>query len=119
MSVRMGTPRRLLMPDTTLHPPSMPGPLNDFSDVRLALSYDALKMRGTPQREAIVTSDSAIIDACASLSMTHGPAMSARGAPPPRATAPAMTRVVSRIRRCRLLPVVWLLAASCAGGWPR
>ena len=40
-------------------------------------------MSGTPQREAIVASDSAIIDACAALSMTHGPAMSASGAPPP------------------------------------
>ena len=73
----------------------MPGPRNDFSDVRFALSYDALKMSGTPQRDAIFTSDSAIIDACASLSMTHGPAISARGAPPPRATAPAVTRLVS------------------------
>ena len=29
----------------------MPGPRNDFSDVRFALSYDALKMSGTPQRD--------------------------------------------------------------------
>ena len=35
----------------------MPGPRNDFSDVRFALSYDALKMSGTPQRDAIFTSD--------------------------------------------------------------
>ena len=34
-------------------PASSPGPRNDDSDVRLALSYDALKMSGTPSRAAI------------------------------------------------------------------
>src|SRR5688500_13745692 len=102
MSVRIGTPRRFLMPERIFNPSSMPGPRNDRSDVRFALSYDALKMSGIPQRDATFASDSAIVDACASLSMTHGPAISARGAPPPMATAPAITRVVPEIGRAHV-----------------
>ena len=42
-------------------PPS-PGPRNDVADVRFALSYDALKMYGTPARRAMSRSASASLD---------------------------------------------------------
>src|SRR5688500_10328056 len=97
----------------------MPGPRNDVSEVRFALSYDALKMSGTPQRAAIFASDSAMKVACASLSITHGPAISARGAALPSGTAPAITCVGSGIRRCLPQPVVPHLIVAFADGFPR
>jgi hypothetical protein len=51
--------------------------------------------------------------------MTHGPAISARGAPPPIATAPAMTRAVPDIRRCRPRPVAPRPTVPCADGLRR
>src|SRR5687768_17809100 len=112
----MGTPMRFLMPERTFKPSAMPGPRNDFNDVRFALSYEALKMKGTPHRAATFASDSAIIDACVSLSITQGPAISARGAPPPIGTLPAITRAVSAIRRCRPPPAGQCLIVFCADG---
>jgi len=77
-------------------PSFSPGPRNAFTEDRLALSYDALKMYGTPASAAIFATFSAIIRACFSLSITHGPAIRNRGFPPPRRNAPsAISRVVS------------------------
>src|SRR5215471_16194239 len=90
MSVRIGTPAASRTCPRTRRPCSSPGPRNDFDEVRLALSYDALKTSGTPARRVISTSASAVSTACASLSMTHGPAMST-SAPPPNVTLPAAT----------------------------
>src|SRR3954467_555525 len=53
-------------------------------------------MKGTPARRAISRSASAVSIACASLSMTHGPAMSASG-PPPRLTPPTSTGDTTRL----------------------
>src|SRR5262249_44929278 len=50
---------------------------------RLALSNEALKINGTPTRAVMSTSCPAISATWASLSMTHGPAMSAKGRPSP------------------------------------
>src|SRR5918997_5375809 len=96
-------------------PFSMPGPRNDLNEVRFALSYDALKISGIPQRDAIFATDSAIIEACSPLSITHGPAMSAMGAPPPMDTAPAEIRSGCPIRRCRPLQGEGC-GLPCAGG---
>jgi len=54
----------------------------------LALSYEALKMYGTPASAAIFATFSAIIRACVSLSITHGPAIKNSGFPPPRRKEP-------------------------------
>ena len=60
--------------------------------MRLALSYDALKMNGTPARRRDVADRCGQRpSACASLSMTHGPAMSTSGVPPPIVMAPIVT----------------------------
>ena len=45
--------RASLTRPSTRSPSSRPGPRNEVSDVRLALSYDALKMYGTPHRAAM------------------------------------------------------------------
>src|SRR3954463_9234308 len=63
-------------------PSSMPGPRKLEMDVRLALSYDALKMYGIFSFCASAAIASAIFMACASLSITHGPAMRKSSAPP-------------------------------------
>ena len=74
MSVRIGTSKRALIAASTRRPSSSPGPRNERPDVRFALSYDALKMNGTPTRARDV-GELGRRDrvACASLSMTHGP----------------------------------------------
>ena len=99
MSVRIGTPNRALMPASTRSPSSRPGPRNERPDVRLALSYDALKMKGTRARRAISARLPARSTACCSLSMTHGPAMSTNGLPPPIARSPSLTGVTALIIR--------------------
>jgi len=48
-------------------------------------------MNGMPARPAISRIAAASDRACASLSMTHGPATSASGAPPPTVTGPIVT----------------------------
>ena len=48
---------------------------------------------------------SAIISACFSLSMAHGPPMRASGAPPPMVTRADPDRRASRLTRCRGLVV--------------
>src|SRR5216684_7085514 len=75
-------------------PSLSPGPRNDFSDERLALSYEALKIYGTPWSPAMRWMLSAIFMACASFSITHGPAIRKRGWAPPMRTFPtAISRV--------------------------
>src|SRR5262249_31178912 len=90
MSVRIGTPAISRTRPSTRRPSVSPGPRNDAPDVRFALSYDALKMNVTPARRAMSRSASAVSMACASLSMTHGPAMSV-SAPSPTRALPAVT----------------------------
>src|SRR5262245_55337781 len=82
-------------------PSRRPGPRNDPPEVRLALSYDALKMKGTPRRRAIAARRPARSVACASLSMTQGPAMSTSGCPPPMARPPIVTGFTDLIIRAR------------------
>src|SRR5687768_8600595 len=53
-------------------------------------------MYGTFRSAAIRMRRSAVISACRSLSMAHGPPISASGAPPPIVTGPTWTAVVMR-----------------------
>src|SRR4051812_19114600 len=95
-------------------PSSRPGPRNDRTEVRFALSYEALKMNGTPARRVMSRSASAVSIACASLSITHGPAMSASG-PPPRLTPPTSTGETTRLPyhgRCGRLALRQLVAVA-------
>ena len=80
----------------TRNPSTSPGPRNDSSDVRLALSYDALKISGTPTLRAMAFNARAVASAWSRLSMTQGPAMTTSGAPPPSGTFPSNTRVTAR-----------------------
>src|SRR5580698_7360389 len=75
MSVRTGQPKRFLIPARILSPRARPGPRNDLPLVRLALSNDALKMRGMPRSAVSPTRCFAIETASASDSSTQGPAM--------------------------------------------
>src|SRR5205823_9982417 len=56
-------------------PSARPGPRKLRIEVRLALSYEALKMNGTFSERVTPLMTSAMNSACFSLSMTHGPAM--------------------------------------------
>src|SRR5260370_40592675 len=47
-------------------------------------------MEGTTASAAILATFSAIVRACASLSITHGPAIRKRGLPPPRRNEPRL-----------------------------
>ena len=62
MSVRIGTPAASRTRPSTRTPSSSPGPRNDAPDVRFALSYDALKTKGTPARRVMSRSASAGLD---------------------------------------------------------
>ena len=90
MSVRIGTPCRALIAASTRRPSARPGPRNERPDVRFALSNEALKISGTPTRRAISSSAAAMAIACASLSMTHGPAISTSGLPKPMGMSPTL-----------------------------
>src|SRR6188472_1671550 len=115
MSVRIGTCAASFTRARTRTPSVSPGPRNDFADVRLALSYETLKMKGTRARRVMSRSASAVSTACASLSMTHGPAMST-SASPPRLTPPTSTGGTTRLpyhgRRVGM-PVRDLVAVAC------
>ena len=97
-----------------------PGPRNERTDVRLALSNDALKMTGTPHRAAMSRMARARPRACAGLSMTQGPAMRSRGRPPPidqdRRAADRPSRRLTRPRTaaacCRAAALCWWLAST-------
>src|SRR6267154_449952 len=79
----MGSSKRVLIFCRMRKPSASPGPRNDCSEERFALSYDALNTRGILACAAISASRSAIMDACASLSITHGPAINTSGWFPP------------------------------------
>ena len=109
------------------------------TDVRFALSNDALKISGTPQRRRCAPSARAMSSACDSLSMTQGPAMRTSGAPSPtapgRAThgtpeiipetpempgirapdAGSAPRVIGAVVSCRRAA----RRPACACSWPR
>src|SRR5580693_2075230 len=94
MSVKIGSFNSALIFPRIRKPSAGPGPRNAFTEDRLALSYEALKMYGTPASAAIFAILSAIIHACASLSITHGPAIRNSGFPAPRRNVPsAISRV--------------------------
>src|SRR6266850_4138834 len=88
MSVSIGSFSSDLIFPRIRKPSFKPGPRKAFTEDRLALSYEALKMYGTPASPAILASFSAIIRACVSLSITHGPAIRNSGFPPPRRKEP-------------------------------
>ena len=56
-------------------PSASPGPRKLRIEVRLALSYEALKINGIFSDRVTPLITSAMNSACFSLSMTHGPAM--------------------------------------------
>src|SRR5207245_2845850 len=82
-SERTGTPVASLIPFRIRSPSLRPGPRNEAAELRFALSKDALKTKGTEDFRHISERARAIFRQWASLSMTHGPATKARGAPPP------------------------------------
>src|SRR5262249_62118881 len=86
-----GTPVRARTSARPRSPASGPVPRNDAIEVRFALSYDALKMTDTPQRDAISRIAAAVSRACEALSITHGPRMNASGCPPPTEKDPIRT----------------------------
>src|SRR5258707_1980038 len=115
MSVRMSSFRSALILPRIRSPSFSPGRRTRFAEERLALSYDALKIKGMPASPAMRATCSAILRACASLSMTHGPAIRNSGFAPPRRNEPtAISRVLSmrsiedstKARR-RAAPGVW------------
>ena len=85
-SERTGTPTSCLMASRISIPFSSPGPLNEDNDERLALSYEALKIKGIPSSWQISFISLAIKVAWSWLSMTHGPPMRKRGWVPPMLT---------------------------------
>ncbi len=60
-------------------PFSMPGPLNEFKDVRLALSYDVLKIIGISSSSLICIKKRATSKVVASSSITQGPEIRKKG----------------------------------------
>src|SRR5438552_10975690 len=54
-------------------------------------------MYGTPISAAILATDSAIFSACASDSMTHGPAMRKNGFPSPRVNWPSLIELEDNV----------------------
>src|SRR3990172_8688128 len=52
-------------------------------------------MRGTPSPSQAALIASPVLRRCSSLSMTHGPATSSSGAPPPSASSPIRTDLVN------------------------
>src|SRR6266851_4231255 len=78
-SVKTGTPICLLTSARMRSPSSIPSPRYDCAELRLALSYDDLKMNGTFSRAQISLSWPATSICNCSDSTTHGPAMRNRG----------------------------------------
>src|ERR1700746_3046812 len=88
MSVKIGSFKSALIFPRIRRPSCNPGPRNEFTDDRFALSNDALNTYGRPASAAIFATRSAIIRACVSDSITHAPAIRKRDLPP-RRTGPA------------------------------
>ncbi len=63
----------------------MPGPRKELTEVRFALSKEALKTNGVPVRLVISLSERAISQANASFSRAQGPRMK-KGVGPPTGT---------------------------------
>jgi hypothetical protein len=78
-SVSTGTPTFARTSARILRPASMPGPRKLLLEERFALSYEALKMKGTPSRVVMSLSLPAISWVNVSPSITHGPAMRKNG----------------------------------------
>ena len=95
MSVTTGSPDLSRTSARTVNPASRPGPRNDVREVLFALSYEALKIRGTPQRLAMSRSLIAVSTACWVLSMTQGPAIKTNGRPVPTESDPIWTGFTS------------------------
>ncbi len=74
-SVSTGIPKVLRTDSSTARPASRPGPRKLACEERLALSKEALKMKGTPSRPVISTSRPAISWVSVAPSMTQGPAI--------------------------------------------
>lgn len=66
-------------------PSLIPGPRNESDDVRFALSYEALKMKGTPISREILLRSLANSHINSSVSITHGPKINT-GAFPSKST---------------------------------
>src|SRR6516225_3407200 len=81
MSVKIGSFKSDLIFPRIRSPSANPGPRNELTDDRLALSYDALNTNGTPASAAIFRTRSAIIRAWDSLTITQGPAIKNSGLP--------------------------------------
>src|SRR5258707_35031 len=79
MSVKIVSFKSSLILPRIRNPSFSPGPRNAFTEERFALSNEALKTYGTPASAAIVATRSAIIRACPSDSITHGPAIRNKG----------------------------------------
>src|SRR6266404_4464397 len=97
MSVRIGSFSSDLILPRIRKPSFRPGPRNPFSEDRLALSKEALKMYGNSASAAILAIFSAIVRACDSVSMTQGPAIRKRGLPAPRRSLPSSISRVALI----------------------
>src|SRR6516225_4904185 len=78
-SVSTGTPTDLRTFARISSPFSIPGPRYDLPELRLALSYDDLKMNGMPSCDVISFSWPATSIWSCSLSTTHGPAIRKNG----------------------------------------
>src|ERR1700682_3285341 len=78
-SVRTGTPTCRLTSARMRSPSPIPSPRYDCAELRLALSYDDLKMNGTFSRAQISFRRPATSICNCSDSTTHGPAMRNRG----------------------------------------
>ena len=97
-SVSTGTPILARTSASTLRPASMPGPRKLFAEERFALSYDALKMNGTPRRVVMSLSLPAISCVNVSPSITQGPAMRKNGRSMPTWKLASNTRLGPRKR---------------------
>src|ERR1700674_2728430 len=98
MSVRIGSFNSDLILPRIRRPSFGPGPRYAFNEDRLALSYEALKIYGTPTSAAIFAIFSAIMRACASLSITQGPAIRNSGFPPPSRKLPRQISLQAVLR---------------------
>src|SRR5205814_1057789 len=90
-SVSTGSPVSRRTSARMARPSSMPTPRKPSSEVRFALSKEDLYTTGSPARAAMSRTRSAWRRAASRDSMTHGPAISASGAPPPTVTVPTRT----------------------------
>src|SRR5260370_4333075 len=80
-SVNTGTPTSWPTLFRMRRPSLSPGPRKLLSEVRFALSYEALKTYGTLSVAAMALIEWAILSVCDSLSITHGPAIRKSSAP--------------------------------------